>query len=150
MRSSKAFSRGLRDMAGRRYGQAEISWKHLMRLVACLAVLLAFVRPVMAEPLHILAAGSLSAAFTALLHAFHAPAGAVAAPVYGPAGLLRSRIEAGAPADLFASADLAQPRRIAAERGGLPVMAFAENRMCVVARASLGLTPANLLDRLLD
>lgn len=121
-----------------------------MRLVICLAMLLALARPAVAAQLHIFAAGSLLAAFTAMLHEFGAPQGAVAPPVFGPAGLLRARIAAGAPADLFASADLTQPRRIAAARGGLPVIAFAENRLCVVARASLGLTQPDLLDHLLD
>jgi molybdate transport system substrate-binding protein len=104
----------------------------------------------MAESLHIYAAGSLTSAFTAMVKAFHAPQGDVAAPVFGPSGLLRKRIEHGDPADVFASADMEQPRILARERGGLPVVMFTRNRLCALARASVGLTPDNLLDRLLD
>ncbi len=114
-------------------------------LVAGLAVATA-----RAEPMHIFAAGSLSAAVPELLAASGLPADAVAPPVFGPAGLLRQRIAAGEHADLFLSADLAQPKRLADAGLAAPPVAFARNRMCVVARTSLHLTAQNLVDRLLD
>ena len=64
--------------------------------------------------------------------------------------MLRERLERGEAADLFASADMGQPRRLAAAGRGTPVVLFGRNRMCALGRAGLGLTPANLLDRLLD
>jgi len=102
-----------------------------------------------AEPLHVYAAGSLKAAMTTLITLSGLPAGSIAPPVYGPAGLLRGRIEKGEPADLFASADLAQPRRLAAAHPGRPVILFAHNSMCALVRDSLHPTPANLLDLML-
>lgn len=101
-----------------------------------------------ADPIRIYAAGSLSVVLPDLIAASGLPAGTVAAPVFGPAGVLRQRLLAGEAADVFASADLAQPRAVAAGIGA-PVVPFARNRMCVVAPARLGLTPDTLLDRLL-
>jgi len=100
--------------------------------------------------LHLYAAGSLTGAMTALLAAAGLPADRVATPVFGPSGVLRERIERGAPADILASADMQQPRRLARDRGNRPVVLFTRNRMCALARQDLGLTPANLLDRMLD
>jgi ABC-type molybdate transport system substrate-binding protein len=120
---------------------------------AAFALALAVVTPVTADDIHpmrIMAAGSLGDAFKELLAAFNAPAGQVSAPVFGPSGVLRGRIEAGEAADLFASADMAQPRLLAKAGKGLPVVMFVRNRMCVLARPQLGLTSDNLLDRLLD
>ncbi len=101
-------------------------------------------------PLRVYAAGSLTGAFNALLDAFGTPPGAAAQPTYGPSGLLRERLERGEPADLFASADMGQPRRLADAGRGTPVVMFARNRICALGRGGLGLTQANLLDRLLD
>lgn len=67
----------------------------------------------------------------------------------GSAGLMRQRIEKGETADLFLSADMASPRKLQAEgRAVLPVAAFARNRICVLARKGLGLSPENLAERL--
>lgn len=121
-----------------------------MRAVLVLAMLLVSFSPAFADPLRVFAAGSLSGAFNALLQTFGAESAAIAQPVYGPSGLLRARIEHGEKADLFASADLGQPQRLAAEGKGGPVILFTRNRMCLLARPALGITPANMLDRLLD
>jgi len=101
-------------------------------------------------PLRVYAAGSLTGAFNALLVAFGTPPGKAAQPTYGPSGVLRERLERGEPADLFASADMGQPRRLAEAGRGTPVVLFARNHLCALGRGGLGLTPANLLDRLLD
>jgi len=102
-----------------------------------------------AEPLHVYAAGSLKAAMTTLITLSGLPAGSIAPPVYGPAGLLRARIEKGETADLFASADMAQPRKLAAAHPGEPVILFAHNSMCALVREPLHPTPANLLELML-
>jgi molybdate transport system substrate-binding protein len=107
-------------------------------------------RSVLAEPLHIYAAGSLTGAITDMLKAFPAAAGDVAMPVFGPSGVLRERIEHGDHVDVFASADMDQPRRLARSRSGSSVEMFTRNRLCALAKTSLGLTPKNLLDKLLD
>lgn len=102
------------------------------------------------DTLHLFAAGSLTEAMTEMLAASGIPAARIAPPVFGPSGVLREKIEQGAPADILASADMQQPRRLAAARGQLPVVVFTRNRMCLLARAGLGVTPANMLDRMLD
>jgi len=91
-------------------------------------------------PLRILAAGSLRAVF----------AGQPFNMAFGGAGLLRERIERGAPCDLFLSADLANPRALASRFGGATVSSFIGNRIVVVVRAHVGLRTDNFLDRLLD
>lgn len=101
-------------------------------------------------PLHLFAAGSLGPAMTELLAASGIPAEDITKPVFGPSGVLRERIEHGADADILASADMGQPRRLAQERGGRPVVLFTRNRMCLLARDTLGVTPDNMLAQMLD
>ena len=103
-----------------------------------------------ADPVKIFAAGSLSGVIGELVAASGLPAEAVAPPVFGPAGALRQRIDDGETADLFASADLAQPERLAASRPAVSVVPFARNRTCAVGARSLGLDGGNLLRRMLD
>lgn len=128
----------------------------LRRIVLGAALLLPAAVPALAEdadapaPLRVYAAGSLTGSFNALLNAFGTPPGTAARPTFGPSGLLRERLQRGEPADLFASADLGQPQRLADAGRGTPVVLFARNRMCALGRGNLGLTEANLLDRLLD
>ena len=65
-------------------------------------------------------------------------------PTISPAGGLRDRILAGEKPDLFLSADMASPRKLeAAGRTIMPVVAFAQNHMCLTARNSLGVTEQN-------
>lgn len=115
-----------------------------------LAALLLLALPAAADTLHVIGAGSLTAAFSDLLRRFPAGPDSVAPPEFGPSGLMRAKIEAGAEADLFASADMEQARRLAIGHPERPVIHFARNRLCALARASVGLTPENMLDRLLD
>ncbi len=103
-----------------------------------------------AAPVQIYAAGSLTAAMQAMIEASGLPASDVAKPVYGPAGLLRERLSNGEKADLFVSADTAQPLRLRAADSHVLVVPFIANRMCVASKASAGLTDANLLAKLLD
>lgn len=114
-----------------------------MRLLLMVLSLALATRPAVADPLKIFAAGSLTAAFTEMVKDFPAEPGAVAAPNFGPSGLLREQIERGAAADILASADMEQPRALA---HGRSVAMFTRNRLCAMGRASLGLTPDNLLD----
>ncbi|QND45748.1 molybdate ABC transporter substrate-binding protein (plasmid) [Rhizobium lusitanum] len=105
---------------------------------------------VFTQPLSVLSAGSMRHAFPALIAAFgklnHVPVSLT----LGPAGLLRERIEAGEHFDLFASANMAHPRRLAAQGITNDAVCFARNRLCVLARSDLGLTTANLLDVITD
>ena len=123
---------------------------HLRRIGLGLALGLALAGPARAaDPIRVYAAGSLGTVLRQMIAASGLPAGAVAPPVFGPAGALRHRLQSGETADLFASADLSQPRALAGATA-IPVVPFARNRMCVLARASTGLTADTLLDRLLS
>ena len=123
----------------------------MLRHVLCLVVALATVSaPAQADTLKVMSAGSLRAAVTELLHRFPLQADTVESAEFGSSGLMREKIESGAAADVFTSADMEQPRRLAAGHPERMVIHFARNSMCALARPNLGLTQANFLDRLLD
>jgi ABC-type molybdate transport system substrate-binding protein len=103
-----------------------------------------------ADTLKLISAGSLRAAITDLLHRFPLQSDTLDQPEFGSSGLMRQKIENGAAADIFASADMEQPRRLAAGHPERMVIHFARNSLCVLARPNLGLDQVNLLDRLLD
>jgi ABC-type molybdate transport system substrate-binding protein len=103
-----------------------------------------------ADPVRLAAAGSLRAALDEAAAAFAAaPGGAPVAAAYGPSGLLRGRIAAGEPFEVFASANMEHPEAAGRERGR-PHVLFARNRLCAVARPGLEATPETLLERMLD
>jgi molybdate transport system substrate-binding protein len=120
------------------------------RFAAALISFLLTIPAASADTLYVAGAGSLAAAFSDLLRRFPAGPDTVAPPEFGPSGLMREKIEAGADVDLFASADMAQAERLAAGHPERFVVNFTRNRLCAIARGTLGLTPANMLDRLLD
>jgi molybdate transport system substrate-binding protein len=97
-----------------------------------------------------MAAGSLRAAVTDLLHQFPVGSDTVASPEFGASGLMRQKIENGASVDVFASADMEQPHQLAMGRPERLVILFARNSLCALSRSILGLDRDNLLDRLLD
>ena len=121
-----------------------------MRMIIALLAALLLAAPANAESLQILAAGSLSAAFTDLVRRFPAVPDVVLAPEFGPSGLLRRKIEGGAAADLLASADMDQPRRLAVGHPERMVVLYVRNRLCAVARPAVNLDAGNMLERLLD
>ena len=70
---------------------------------------------------------------------------------FGGSGTMRERIEKGEKPDLLLSADMNSPRKLESlGRTVIPVVAFARNRECIVSRQSLGLTPENMVDTLLN
>jgi len=87
--------------------------------------------------LRILAAGSLRPVWPALMAAFSAQSGTGAETRFGPAGLLRQRIEQGEPCALFASAS--QEHADAMMRQGLAseIGPFAANALCLTARTGI-------------
>jgi ABC-type molybdate transport system substrate-binding protein len=117
------------------------------KLLFCLLLL---PLPSRADTLAVVAAGSLESAFSDLLRRFPAGPDQLAPTVFGPSGLMRERIAGGLAADLFASADMAQPRALALGHPERLVINFTRNSLCAVARGAIGLTPANMLERLLD
>jgi molybdate transport system substrate-binding protein len=120
------------------------------RLAASLISFFLIMPAASAETLHVAGAGSLATAFNDLLRRFPAGPDTVATPEFGPSGLMLEKIEAGADVDLFASADMAQTERLAVGHPDRFVVNFTRNRLCAVARSTVGLTPGNMLDRLLD
>ena len=99
----------------------------------------------MSEAIHVLAAGSLRHAMPEITAAFEKASGVSVSVTLGPAGLLRERIEAGEPFDLFASANMAHPDRLVALGLAEESICFIRNRFCALARADLGLTTENLV-----
>ncbi len=99
----------------------------------------------MTDALPVLAAGSLRLAFTPLLQRFTQATGIDVAVTYGPAGLLRERIEAGEPCALFASANRAHPQILLANNKAYSTHTFTWNRLGLTAR-----NEGSWLDLLLD
>ena len=122
----------------------------MQRLPALLFALVVLASPALADTLRVAGAGSLTELFSDLLRRFPAGADTIATPEFGPSGLMREKIDAGLDVDLFASADMEQARRLAAGHPDRMVINFTRNHLCAVAHAADGLTPDNMLDRLLD
>src|SRR3984957_6788115 len=122
----------------------------LRNVFGLIVALLPLSAPVRADTLKVMAAGSLRAAMTYLLQRFPLQSDTVDTPEFGSSGLMRQKIENGAAVDVFASADMEQPRQLAAGHPERLVILFARNSLCALARSGLGLDQANLLDRLLD
>lgn len=110
----------------------------------------ASVSAVAQEPVRLYAAGSLRVALTEVGMAFQKAEGIPVKNEFGASGLLRERIEKGAPAEVFASADMGHPQALAREGKAGPVTVFTRNQLCALASPKLEVTTANLLDVLLD
>lgn len=95
------------------------------------------------------AAGRLRPALTEVAQAYTAAHGAKVQAQFGASGLLRGRLEAGEPGDVFASADMGNP--LVLEKAGKagPVVLFARNRLCAIARPGLAVTPGTVLQAML-
>jgi ABC-type molybdate transport system substrate-binding protein len=104
----------------------------------------------LAEPVVVLSAGSLRGVVGELTALAKAELDVEVVATFGGSGLLRERIEKGEKADLFLSADLGSPQKLAAQgRTVVPPIAFARNRMCIVSRQAAAVTPENFIDRML-
>lgn len=97
----------------------------------------------------IYAAGSLRNVLPALVSVFSETTGIRIETRHGPAGLLRERIEHGDRPDLFMSANLGHPSRLAELGLCSPPIVFARNTMSAVARRDAGITTDNFVERLL-
>jgi molybdate transport system substrate-binding protein len=121
------------------------------RLSVALAILAIMTTPAMAEETVLLhAAGSLRAALSEVAKDFEAAGLGTVQPKFGASGLLKDEIAAGAKAEVFASANMEHPQALATEKRSGPVVLFARNRLCALARPGLAVTSASLLDRMLD
>ncbi len=95
------------------------------------------------------AAGSLRPALTELGQAFTAAHGIKVQAQFGASGLLRQRLEAGEPGDVYASADMGNPQALARAGTAWPVVVFARNRLCALVRPGLQVTPGTVLTTML-
>ncbi|MEC5211629.1 molybdate transport system substrate-binding protein [Polaromonas sp. CG_9.5] len=101
------------------------------------------------SPLQLYAAGSLRDALTEVARQFEAQTGQKVGLTFGASGLLRERIEKGEPAQVFASADMDHPQRLAQAGGWTVPSVFALNQMCVLAAPSVTTSPQTLLATML-
>ncbi|KRC24785.1 molybdate ABC transporter substrate-binding protein [Acidovorax sp. Root217] len=99
--------------------------------------------------LQVYAAGSLREVFTEVAAAHQARTGQPVELSFGASGLLRERIEQGAPAQVFASADTQHPARLAARGGWQAPMVFVRNGLCALAGERVQVASATLLATLL-
>ncbi len=80
---------------------------------------------------------------------FEAQSGRQMALTFGASGRLRERIEKGEPAQVFASADMDHPQRLAQAGGWQAPSVFALNPMCALTGASVDASPDSLLETML-
>jgi ABC-type molybdate transport system substrate-binding protein len=107
--------------------------------------------PAMAEETVLLhAAGSLRGALSEVAKDFEATGLGKVQAKFGASGLLKNEIATGAAAEVFASANMEHPQALAAEKRSGPVVLFARNRLCALARPGLDVASSSLLDRMLD
>jgi molybdate transport system substrate-binding protein len=126
----------------------------MMRLdhvAAALLMVAAMIVPARAEePVLLHAAGSLRATLTEVAAAFEAATGVKVQAKFGPSGVLKDEIAGGARAEVFASANMEHPQALANAKRSGPVVLFARNRLCALARPGLTVDSATVLDRMLD
>lgn len=96
------------------------------------------------------AAGSLREALTVIASDHEARTGQKIALTFGASGLLRERIEKGETAQVFASADIDQPQRLASRGGWQAPTVFVRNTLCALTSDQLSATPSTLLATLLQ
>jgi molybdate transport system substrate-binding protein len=125
--------------------------RSLGRLAAILLAVAAMTAPAGAdEPVLLHAAGSLRPALTEVAAAFEAATGAKVQAKFGPSGVLKDEIAGGAPAEVFTSANMEHPQALAAAKRAGPVVLFARNQLCALARPGLDVETATVLDAMLD
>lgn len=100
--------------------------------------------------LRVLAAGSLRSVWEPLMACFSARSGINVSSQFGPAGLLRQRIEQGEDCDLFASANQAHPAALCRQGLALATLPFAANRLCLTVASNCLTAGENWLSLLMN
>src|SRR5215471_18025509 len=127
-----------------------------MRRVGLAALLVAIVfvwGPAMseaAEPVLLHAAGSLRTSLDEVAAAYEKATGVRVIAKYGASGTLRDEIASGTRAEVFASANMEHPFALAQSGKAGPIVLFARNQLCALARPNLAVEPASLLDKMLE
>ena len=96
------------------------------------------------------AAGSLKVALTDVIESWSALSGNRVSAEFAPSGLLRERIEAGEPAQVFASANMRHPETLRKAGYSESVVMFARNQLCALTAPGLAIQSDQLLPALLD
>jgi molybdate transport system substrate-binding protein len=122
------------------------------RNLAVFAALLALFMPLFAsaDSLTLYAAGSLKAALGDVAASYEKTYKTKVATKFGPSGLLRKAIEGGENPDVFASANMAHPEKLASGGWGSPVVLFARNQLCALAQPDVAVTTDNFFNILMD
>ncbi len=98
------------------------------------------------QAVRVYAAGSLKGAIAEAAQAFTAQEGIAVQTTFGSSGLLRDRLRGGEVAEVFASADMGNPRSLAKAGLAEPAVRFARNSFCALLRPGLQTTSAQLLE----
>jgi molybdate transport system substrate-binding protein len=99
--------------------------------------------------IRVMAAGSLKDAFTAIFADYTKQYGASFAPVWGPSGTLRERLQNGEAFDIFASAALPHAQALTDAGVSGPSVLFTRNALCIVTDAATALDSGSLVETLL-
>lgn len=122
----------------------------MRHILAAAAILVTVSQATAAEPVLLHAAGSLRGALTEVSQAFTAAGGPPVTQAYRPSGLIRDAIAGGEKAEVFASANMTHPQALATAGKAGPVVLFARNELCAFVKPGIEVTPATMLERMLD
>ncbi|TQN01598.1 molybdenum ABC transporter molybdate-binding protein [Acidovorax temperans] len=103
-----------------------------------------------ADPVQVYAAGSLRDALIEIARDHEARTGQKVVLTLAASGLLRERIEQGAPAQVFASADTKHPQRLANQGQWQAPVVFTRNTLCALAQGTVAVTSDTLLGTMLQ
>ena len=103
-----------------------------------------------ADPVQVYAAGSLRDALTEIARDHEARTGQKVVLTFAASGLLRERIEQGAHAQVFASADTKHPQRLANQGQWQAPVIFTRNTLCALAQGAVAVTSDTLLGTMLQ
>ncbi len=102
------------------------------------------------DPVQVYAAGSLRDALTEIARDHEARTGQKVVLTFAASGLLRERIEQGASAQVFASADTKHPQRLANQGQWQAPVVFTRNTLCALAQGTVAVTSDTLLSTILQ
>ena len=102
-----------------------------------------------AAEIRVMAAGSLRDVFAAVFADYTKLHGASFAPVFGPSGVLRERLQKGEAFDVFASAGLPHAQALTEAGVSGSSVLFVRNALCIVTDADRELDTGNLVETLL-
>lgn len=116
----------------------------------CSVLMATSAAPSLADELQLLGAGSLREALTKIAAAFAEKTGNRVKVEFGHSGKMREKVESGAPADVFASADMGHPRKLLRDGKVTLVAEFTRNSLCLVGSPKTGLTQSDALEKMMD